>query len=82
MWRLSKLYTRTQARIAETCNFFRQCCLLTSIECDISTLPGETTLNRAIEVPMRIKCLLAITGALLLLLLIATLAYAYIEVVS
>jgi len=31
---------------------------------------------------MRIKCLLAITGALLLLLLIATLAYAYIEVVS
>jgi hypothetical protein len=31
---------------------------------------------------MRIKCLLVITGALVLLLFIATLAYAYIEVVS
>jgi len=31
---------------------------------------------------MRIKCLLAITGALVFILLIATLAYAYIAAVS
>jgi len=55
---------------------------ITSIRRDISTLLGESTLNKAIEVPMRIKCLLVITGALIMLLLIATLAYAYIETVS
>jgi hypothetical protein len=48
----------------------------------ISTLPGESTLNKAIVVPMRIKCLLAITGVLIFLLLIAVAANAYIEAVS
>jgi len=43
--------------------------------------PGESTLNKAIEVPMRIKCLLVITGALIMFLIIATLAYAFIATV-
>lgn len=41
-----------------------------------------STLNRAIQVPLRIKCLLAITGVLVLLMLIATLVHAYFAVVS
>lgn len=39
-------------------------------------------MNRAIQVPLRIKCLLAITGVLVLLMLIVTLAYAYTAFVS
>jgi len=39
-------------------------------------------MSKAIEVTMHIKCLLAITAALILLGLIATLAYAYIGTIS
>jgi hypothetical protein len=40
------------------------------------------TMSKAIEVTMRMKCLLAITAALILLGLIATLAYTVIGTVS
>ena len=39
-------------------------------------------MNKAIQVTMRIKCLLYITGALIFLLLIAALAFADIPTVS
>jgi hypothetical protein len=42
---------------------------------DNCALLRETTLHKAIEVTMRIKCLLIITAALIMLFLIASLAY-------
>jgi len=49
---------------------------ITSIGRDICALLLESTMNKAIAATLRIKCLLCITGALILFGLAATLAFA------
>jgi hypothetical protein len=58
------------------CNFFRQFGLLQVSDDTLLTLLQESTVNRSIAVTMRIKCLLAITAALILIFLLASVAYA------
>jgi hypothetical protein len=55
---------------------------ITSIGRDTRVPLRESTLNKSVAITMRMKCLLAITAALIFLGLIATLAYAVIGTVS